>query len=249
MLHGHAWLIVDLLENGDLEAVDAQMQAFEQLAEQVRQPLYEWQGGVWRAMRALLSGDVTKAERLAERALATGARTEQVTAAQYYGIQLLEIRREQGRMAELEPALRQTLEQFPNRLAYRAALAILLTEAGRPDEARVEVGRLTVAEVPEDLDWLLTMSLLGDVCADLGDTGRAREIYELLLPYESTNIVIGFAAACEGPAARVLGRLAALTDGPAESHFDRARELAERLKAPLLVARVERDRAQALGGA
>ena len=202
-------------------------------------------------MRALLSGRVSDAEHLAEQALATGARAEQVSAGQYYGIQLLEIRREQHRMAELEPALRQTLEQFPNRLAYRAALGVLLIEAGRPDEARLEVEQLGITDVTEDLDWLVTMSLLGDVYADLGDTARATQLYELLLPYEANNVVIGFAAACEGPVARVLGRLAAVIGRPQDAtrHFERAVELAERLGAPLLKARVERGTARAFSGA
>jgi tetratricopeptide (TPR) repeat protein len=250
ILQGHAWLIVDLLEHGDIDAVEAQIEAFQHLAEQVRQPLYDWQAAVWRAMRALLSGQLEEAERLAEQALATGARAEPISARQYYGIQLLEIRREQGRMSELEPALRQTLEQVPNRLAYRAALGVLLTRASRDDEAREAVEPLRFADVTEDLDWLVTMSLLADVYADLGDDTRGGELYELLLPYQSVSVVIGFAAACEGPIARVLGRLAAVIGRPqaADGHFQRALEMAERLRAPLLKARTEADMARARGG-
>ena len=248
-LQGHAWLIVDLLEQGDLDAVEAQIEAFDQLAEQVRQPLYEWQRAVWRAMRALLSGRLSDAERLAEHALATGSRSEQVSAGQYYAAQLLEIRREQGRMNELEAALRQMVEQYPNRFVYRAALGVLLSEAGRGDEARREVEQLALADIPEDVDWLVTMTVLADVMADLGDADRAGELYQLLLPYEGANVVIGFAAACEGPAARPLGRLAAATGRPYERHFERALEMTDRLQAPLLAARIQRDLAHALGDA
>ena len=51
-LQAHAWLVTDLLENGDLGAVDAQIAAFATGAEQLRQPLFRWQAMVWRAMRA-----------------------------------------------------------------------------------------------------------------------------------------------------------------------------------------------------
>jgi DNA-binding SARP family transcriptional activator/tetratricopeptide (TPR) repeat protein len=250
-LQGHAWLIVDLLEQGELDSVAAQIDAFEQLAEQIRQPLYDWQAAVWRAMRALLAGELETAERLAEQALATGARAEPVSAGQYYAAQLLEIRREQGRMGELEPALRQMVERYPNRLAYRAALGILLIETGRPAEARDAVATLSLAEVPEDVDWLLTMTLLADLHASLRDRDRSVELYELLLPYEAANVVIGFAASCDGPVARLLGRLAAVVGKPAEAarHFDRALEMGERLRAPLIVGRIEANRAQALGDA
>jgi DNA-binding SARP family transcriptional activator len=247
-LQGHAWLVVDLLQKGDLEAVDAQITAFDELAEQVRQPLYDWQSTLWRAMRALLGGRLPEAERLAEQAFAIGARAEPVTAAQYYAIQLLEIRREQGRMEELERGLRQTIETYPNLVAYRAALGVLLAQAGRLEEARRQVTNVAPDKIADGLDWLLTVCLLGDVFAELGDAGRAEELYELLLPYESANIVIGFGVACEGPVARLLGRLAALTGRPFEHHFARALDLAERLQAPLLKERIERNSAQARRG-
>src|SRR5436305_1772048 len=48
-LQGHAWLVVDLLEHGDSEAVDAQIEAFSAGAERLRQPLYLWNAAVWRA--------------------------------------------------------------------------------------------------------------------------------------------------------------------------------------------------------
>jgi hypothetical protein len=143
------------------------------------------------------------------------------------------------------------IDQYPNRRAYRAALGILLIETGRADEARQHVETLRLAEVPEDVDWLLTTSLLADVYASLRDTGRSSELYELLLPYEASNIVIGFAASCDGPVSRLLGRLAAVTERPHEAarHFERALAMAERLRAPLLKARIEANRAEATGDA
>ena len=42
VLQGHAWLVLDLLEQGQSEAVDAQIQAFTDGAERLRQPLYLW---------------------------------------------------------------------------------------------------------------------------------------------------------------------------------------------------------------
>jgi len=111
-LQGHAWLVVDLLEHGDSQAVDAQIEAFTEGAERLRQPLYLWQAAVWRGMRALLEGHLEEADKLAAQALAIGARAEPVTARQYYGVQLIAIRRDQGRMGELEEAVRQVSEQY-----------------------------------------------------------------------------------------------------------------------------------------
>ena len=134
-LQAHAWLVVDLLERGDRDAVTAQMEAFDAGANRLRQPLYEWSSIVWRAMSALLSGQLDRADVLASEALAAGAPAEAVTASQYYAIQVLGIRREQGRMGELEHAARQLVDDNPGRPAWRAALATLLCEEGRLDEA------------------------------------------------------------------------------------------------------------------
>ena len=103
-----------------------------------------------------------------------------MTASQYYAIQLLAIRREQGRMGELEPAARRLVADNPERPAWRAALANLLCEEGRLEEAREEFERLAAhdfEDVPKDLDWMIAMTLLSDVCADLGDAERAALLY------------------------------------------------------------------------
>ncbi len=250
-LQGHAWLVVDLLEHGDPQAVDAQIEAFTDGAERLRQPLYLWQAAVWRAMRALLEGRLEQADRLAAQALAVGARAEPVTAAQYYAVQLIAIRRDQGRMNELEEAVRQAIAQYPNRLGYRAALALMLAEAGRPHEAREEVGSLAPDEIPDDVDWLTTMTMLADLAADLGDAERAERLYALLEPYGDVNVVIGLGVVCEGAAARYLGRLATATGRREEAkrHFELALERNAALGASICLARTQLDYAEALGPA
>jgi tetratricopeptide (TPR) repeat protein len=251
-LQAHAWLVVDLLERGDRDAVDAQMEAFAAGADRLRQSLFEWTGLVWRAMRALLAGALDRADRLAAEALAAGAPAEAVTASQYYAIQVLAIRRDQGRMGELEQATRQAVADNPGRVAWRAALANMLCEEGRLDEAREEFERLAAhdfEDVPKDLDWMIAMTLLSDVCADLGDAERAALLYEKLEPYADVNVVIGLAAACLGSAAGFLGKLAA-TMGRGEcaaEHFERALAANLELQAPGCLARVQVDYARALG--
>ena len=209
-LQGHGWLVVDLLEHGYWGAVDAQIEAFTAGAERLRQPLYLWNAAVWRAMRALLDGKLERADRLAAEALAIGSHAETVTAPQYYAIQLLGIRQEQGRMGELEAPARELVASNPHRPAWRAALAALLAEEGRVEEAQREVDALAAQDfedIPQDGDWLIAMTLLAECCAELRDQTRATQLYELLMPYRDGNVVIGLAAVCMGSAARYLGRL------------------------------------------
>ena len=252
-LQAHAWLVLDLLERGDRDAVDAQIAAFSAGAEQLRQPLYLWQTGVWRAMQALLEGKLQLAEELAAEALAAGAPAEGVTAAQYYAVQLLAVRREQARIGELEPAARQMVASNPARPAWRAALATSLSESGQLDAARAELDHLAAQnfrDIPEDGDWITTVTLLSDLIAALGDARRAALLYDWLLPYEGVNAVAGFAVVCFGSTARFLGRLAATMgrERDAAGHFEQALEANERLQAPVLLAHTQLDFAAALGG-
>jgi tetratricopeptide (TPR) repeat protein len=250
-LQAHAWLAVDLLEEGDRDAVDAQVEAFITGAEQVRQPLYQWHAIVWRAMRALLEGDLERADVLASEALAAGMPAEAVTAPQYYAIQLLAIRREQARIAELERAGREMLDRNPGRPAWRAAVATLLMEMGKLDEARREfevVAAHEFADIPNDGDWMTAMTLLSEVSVGLDDAERAALLYDRLLPYARANVVIGLAAICYGSTARFLGKLAATMGrrGEGVEHFERALRSNEALRAPVWLAHTQLDYAETL---
>jgi tetratricopeptide (TPR) repeat protein len=252
-LQAHAWLVVDLLEHGDRDAVDAQVAAFTAGAEQLRQPLYIWQAGVWRAMRALMDGGLEQAEELATEALAAGAPAESVTAPQYYAVQLLAIRREQGRIGELEQAARQMVASNPDRPAWRAALATMLWESDQLADARVELERLAredFRDIPYDGDWITTVTLLCELCRALEDPARAALLYEALRPYAGVNVVAGIAVLCLGSAARFLGQLASTMGRQSDAirHFELALEENARLQAPVLLAHTQLDYAAALGG-
>jgi DNA-binding SARP family transcriptional activator/tetratricopeptide (TPR) repeat protein len=251
-LQAHAWLAVDLLEQGDRDAVDAQMEAFAAGAERVRQPLFVWNATLWLAMRALLAGDLGRAEELAADALAAGGPSEAVTAHEYFAVQLLAIRREQAKMASLEASSRQLVQRHPSRPAWRVGLALLLWETDRSDEARQQIDAVAEQgfdEITPDGDWLTTSALLAEVCASLGDVERSALLYDRLLPYGERNVVVGLAAICLGSVATFLGKLAATIgrDREAAEHFEHALVANEALRAPVCVARTQLDYARALG--
>jgi predicted ATPase/DNA-binding SARP family transcriptional activator len=249
-LQAHAWLLVDLLELGDRDGVDAQIAAFTAGSDRLRQPLFRWQGLVWRAMQELLDGSLQRAEEAATEALVAGAPAEDITAPQYYAIQLLAIRREQGRTAELEDMIRGTGSQVPTRRGWRVELAMILCETGRAEEARAEFEALSdeLGEVLPDGEWMPIIAALAQVCTLLEDRGRASTLYELLLPYDGANVVRGMGGLCLGPVARLLGRLALVMgrQQTACDHFDSALRSAAGLRAPVLLAHTQLDYAEAL---
>jgi tetratricopeptide (TPR) repeat protein len=240
-LEGAGWTVVDLLELGDVQGADIQIAAASKLAEALQRPIWLWWTALLRCTRAQLSGRFDEAERLAEEALEVGRHGQAENAVSAYWQAMYNIRREQGRLAEVEPSVRNFIELYPALKAWRAALALLLIELGRVDEARAEFEALAGEEMPRDANWLIGVTLLAEVCGALGDGARAAPLYSLLEPYAGRNVVVGRAATCNGAAARLLGTLAAAMRSweLAEGHFISALAMHERMGARPWVARTQ----------
>jgi DNA-binding SARP family transcriptional activator/tetratricopeptide (TPR) repeat protein len=251
-LQANAWLAVDLLEQGDRDAVEAQIEAFAAGAERLRQPLFTWNAILWDAMRALLAGQLDRAEELAADALAAGGPSEESTAHQYFAVQLLAIRREQAKMEALEMVARRFVGLNPDRPTWRVALALLLYESDRHQEAQQQLDAVAAGgfdDITADGDWLTTIALLAEVSAGLGDVEQSTALYERLHPYGDRVVVVGLAAVCLGSVEGFLGKLAAAIgrEREAAEHFERALVVNQVLLAPVCVARTQLDYARALG--
>jgi hypothetical protein len=203
-------------------------------------------------MRALLAGELELAEEFASDALAQGAPSESVTAREYYAVQSVAIRREAGSVGEVELAIRQLIEINTARPAWRAALTMMLWETGDATAAQAQLSQLAArafADVPPSGDWLTTLALAAEACAGLEDTVVAPTLYELLLPYARSNVVIGVGAVCLGSVATYLGMLATtLGDAPAAAeHFQLGLTANAALRAPVCVAHTQIEYARTLG--
>jgi tetratricopeptide (TPR) repeat protein len=155
-------------------------------------------------------------------------------------------------MPELETPARDYMAAYPGRAAWRAALADLLIHADQCDEAQTLLDALAdgdFADIPQDGDWMITITLLSDVATALGDAPRAAQLYDLLFPYRRQNVVIGLAAACLGSSCRFLGCLAATAgrEQDAAAHFERALDANAQLGAVVELAHTQLDYAQLLG--
>lgn len=218
-LQGAAWTIIDLMELGDIDGVDIQIAAVSKLADALHRPIWLWWASLFRGSRAQLDGRFDEAERLAQETLVIGQRGQAENALHYYAQEMYSIRREQGRLAEVEGAVRNFIELYPAIPAWRSSLALLLIELGRPEEARAEFEAMATGgfNIPRDANWLVAVTLLAEVCGALGDADRAPELYALIEPYAGRNIVVGRNATFNGCASWLLGLLAA-----AQGQYDRA---------------------------
>ena len=243
-LEGAGWTVVDLLELGDVAGADVQIDAAAALAAVVHRPLYLWWTSLFRCTRAQIDGDFDEAERLANETLAIGQREHAENALHYYAMAMFNLRREQGRLGEVEDAVARFIELYPAIPAWRCTQALMHVELGRLEQAR-EVFE-AVAEpgfdaLPRDANWLIALTVLAEVCATLGDAARARELYALLAPHGGRNVIVGRAATCNGCASRLLGMLASVLGewDEADRRFFEAREMHIRMGARPWLARTE----------
>jgi class 3 adenylate cyclase len=248
--HGYYFRIVALLELGDREAGYAEIEAFARLAKELRLPHYLGWATLFRATRAMLEGQLDEAERLNHEALALVERAQEPLLAQVHRYQILNLRRVQGRLEEVEADLKEEAEAFPTPW-FEMNLVCLLSETGRKAEARAEFEPLAAADfadLPRDGQWLTIMALLSRACAAVADDHRAAILYDLLLPYAGHNVVIQGFTDYDGSASYYLGLLAVTMTRweDAARHFEDALEMNERMGARPWVAWTQHDYADML---
>jgi DNA-binding SARP family transcriptional activator/tetratricopeptide (TPR) repeat protein len=222
----HIYLGNSLLELGDITGVDQEIEVLEQLGGELRSPQYRYFPVLRRAMRAILEGRLDDGERLAFEAFEIGQEKLPEPALGMLGAQLLNVRRHQGRLGELEGALRAQVDRYPVLPVLRCALCDLLCAEGRAPEAQQEFERVAAhdfADLP-GFYLLVCLSQLTEACVFLGDERRAPRLYDLLAPYAHHNVVANPSVVAVGSAARSLGQLAATMRRweAAEAHFEAA---------------------------
>ncbi len=246
------WLVDDLFELGDWAGAEREIAAYRQVARARRQPSQLWYSAVWEAMGHVLRGPLDEgAEQAVLLAHRAGGTVNADVALQTMGLQLLMLRREQGRMGEMAEALRGYVEHYTAIPAWRAALAWLLVEDGQLEEARAEVARLErdfgPSLLPRDLFWVAGMTALSHVCVALEDRALADRVRALLEPHADHVAMVGYNAMhCLGPVSHYLGLLAATAgrEELAESYFGRALTVFETLRTPVLRAWCDFHRAR-----
>jgi DNA-binding CsgD family transcriptional regulator len=223
-LRAYNWRLFDLMELGDMPAVDKELAVLTQLVEELRQPFYLYIHTTFRAMRATFLGYFEEGERLAQQAFAIGQRLRGQDALGIFGVQMFTLRREQGRLQELAPVVRHFVQTSPESATWRPGLALIYSELGFEQETRTEFEHLAAhdfADIPRDARWVACLVYLSEVCAFLGDARRATTLYQHLLPHDGYTLVVGPTAACYGAAAYYLGLLAATMGRwkEAQGHF------------------------------
>ncbi|MBO3746195.1 AAA family ATPase [Streptosporangiaceae bacterium NEAU-GS5] len=210
-------------ELGEQAAAEADLAAVRQWAQDSRQPFFLAITDMRDAARALCEGRYAEAEKLANAAVEgsdAGPDFQAGWAAQIFGL-----RRDQGRLAELDALLTDLVADSSRVPGWLTARAVADVELARLDSARAILDSFAAdgfAGLPRDWLWLSAAGHLADCCADLAFLGvpapeAAEGLYRLLEPYAARFVVLAHGVLNGGAAARQLGGLAA-----ALGHYDEA---------------------------
>ena len=248
---GHRWRMIDLLELGEIDAVDIEIDAYDRIAERRRRLSDNLYVHIYRSMRLLLAGEFDRAEAEGWNAVALGNRVQDPNTGNATLLQACTLRRERGAFERLEGPVRAYADRFAAIPGWRCVLAHLLAETGREDEARAILDAFAAdgfRGIPLDGIWLGAVAYLAETAAAIGDATHAAALHDLLEPYADRNVAVGWASTCTGSAARQLGLLADLLGRrrPATAYFETALAMNERMRARPWVARTKVEFARLL---
>jgi tetratricopeptide (TPR) repeat protein len=245
----HWWLLDVMLEQGDIEAVEHELEALRRLITTRPERIFKWVLTVLQANHAHLRGQLKACEKLAYDALAHRYTGHDESASNAFGVQMFFIRREQGRLDELLPIFETFVDKCREVGGFRCVLAYFYAQLGYREQASQQLDELAgdFSDIPHDMFWLSNVSLLSEVVGVLGDVPRAQTLYEALLPYVD-RCAVTWALLCHGPVSRPLGLLATTLSRHDEAarHFKRALEMSAQIRSPLWLAHTQSDLARLL---
>jgi class 3 adenylate cyclase/tetratricopeptide (TPR) repeat protein len=237
------------IQSGDVAGFDEELASLARLEREGGDWFDSATLAMWRSLRALMSGRLQETEAQMDDMIRHAG--EEANFRFTVSAQLFQLRREQGRVAELLGLLRAVVHLTPHMTAFRAGLALLCAELGDVAGARAELEPLAAddfAAVPWDVTGSACLALLAETCSLLGDAEHVGCLNELLLPHSGQLVVGAWGAVCLGAADRYLGLVAALEGrlDDAERHLDAALALEDGVGAAPLSARTRCAYAAAL---
>jgi tetratricopeptide (TPR) repeat protein len=255
-LTAHRARVLDLLAAGEIAEMDTEILAFRRIAEPLRAPGYLWWPALWAAMRALLEGRHELAESRALSAYQLGEGPFPSLAFINLSFLLFFLRREQGRLAEMEQGTREYTASHADVPALRVALAFLLAELGRVDEARGGLAAFDEAALRRlhDRNWPASWFQLARITSIVGDRDVAARLLEPEHRPSERCVQISLATVCLGATDLATAWLEHTLGNVdvADVHYRAAEDLNRRIGARSWLAQARADHARLLlerGGA
>ena len=204
------WRVVVLTRLGDTAGAHEELDGFRRAGEAAGLPFALHVAAQFEASLALAEGRLDDAETNAELSLRWGELLRARDVSGSHGIQMFNLRREQGRLGELAPVARLLAAGADS--AWRPGLVALLAETGFRDEARAELGSLIRSALPSLTDGGVAtagLAYLTEAAFALDDREAALALRPILADRGGEVLMVGNLVACLGSADRLVGMLAA----------------------------------------
>lgn len=243
--------ITDLLELGRADTLSLAISEYERLARSLHDPLGLWNARVFETMRCMLEGRFAEAERVAFETLPEGLRIDEQNARMFFVAQIWWIRLEQGRASEIVQFSREAVESRNSDPLFRTAVLRVYIAEGDRKAVREHLDALAksgFADLAEGFQLLPMLAHAAAACAFLGDARCASSLYQRLLAYDGTHVVIGPAIVYLGPVSLYLGLCASAASNHDEAvkRFEQALAESRELGARPTQARARYHLAEAL---
>ena len=235
------------LAAGDQDSADRWLEATEGVADRTGSRFDRYVMMSMRQMRSFCAADLETAEAQAHELLEFGRRLgEDVSGT--HGVQMFLIRREQGRLGELDGTIRTLLRLNPTDAMWRPGLVALLVEIGMADEALELLEQYCASSfdhLPRDGMYAGALCLLAEASARLDSRDAGALLDRLLAIWAGTVMSLGITVGILGPADRYRGLLARMSGrlDEADKHFTDASRLNQTLRSPVWTAHTLADHA------
>ncbi len=216
------WDVLEDLDRGDLDAARRSIDEFTTAAAGTELVLFKRREVLWRGCLAMLDGAIDESLQINQDAISSTANVAgSPFSFQNVAITLAIERYLRRGLGDIVDAIRSIRASSPRVAAnWDTGLAFALSEMGDLDEATVLFRSLAAnrfARVPRDLNWLVTMQLLGLIALTIDAEDDGPVLIEMLRPFVRLDGTHGSGYASYGPVGRVAGSLMARWGDPVES--------------------------------
>jgi len=243
-LDAHLWRLTTAMETLDVVGVHRQLAALDVLAAETDSDVVAFFAASRRAMHAVLTGDLDRADELVAVVGAHADTGDVPDGFAIYHTLLVEIARQRGDVA----TLREKAPMFEFYAVERgiqsllAETAVLWSECGEVERSANLVEQVVgsaLDAVPRDVDFLLTVTQTVEAAAATGLVDVCRDGMALLAPYAGRAVLNAGAVTCRGVVEDYLSRAgASVGDVRADNWRAAAASAYRRLDAPWWLRRV-----------
>jgi class 3 adenylate cyclase/tetratricopeptide (TPR) repeat protein len=226
---------------GDIDEMDRCLERARLLADQIDQPMLRWVVSNEAVARALLAGDVERAERLTAEAFDIGTNAGEPDAGIYFNGQVLGICARRGTLPDIAELIAETARDNPGLPTLIGNLARAYVQGGNMDGARRLLDEFAQSgfDFPLDFLWLIGMVGWAEVAIACRDPEYAGPIFDRLAPWADQLTYIDLAT--EGPVSLYLGGLSAVLGryGEAEAYFAKSADFCQRAGSKCFAAQTD----------